>query len=145
MAEESKASGADEREERGSADVEQPVTAPDGGRLFAVEGNDTSGYVGVSPEYRNYANEADRPILTDAERERLHEVGLGTDEEMTQPAQTIPYSTEESEDTDEDATHSGSDKSEGSDKGASEAPKTATPVKATPVKSTGASQRGSGK
>lgn len=29
--------------------------------LFAVEGNDTSAYVGVSEEYRTYANETEKP------------------------------------------------------------------------------------
>jgi hypothetical protein len=32
------------------------------GREFAVEGNDLSGYVGVSPEYQNYANETEAPL-----------------------------------------------------------------------------------
>lgn len=30
-------------------------------RSFVVEGNDTSAYVGVSPEYANYANETEKP------------------------------------------------------------------------------------
>ena len=29
---------------------------------FAVEGNDTSGYVGVSPEYMTYASETEKPM-----------------------------------------------------------------------------------
>jgi len=45
------------------------------GRDFTIEGNDTSGYVGVDPEYRNYANETDRPYLTDEEREQLVATG----------------------------------------------------------------------
>lgn len=50
-------------------------------RNFTLEGNDTSGYVGVDPEYRNYANETDKPLLGDDERIRLAEVGLLTDDE----------------------------------------------------------------
>lgn len=34
----------------------------DEGRSFAVEGNDLSGYFGVSPEYMTYANDTDRPF-----------------------------------------------------------------------------------
>jgi hypothetical protein len=34
------------------------------GRDFAVEGNDTSAYVGVSPEYRTYASETDAPLFS---------------------------------------------------------------------------------
>lgn len=37
---------------------------------FHLEGNDDSGYVGVDPEYQNYANETDKPILT-AEDKKL--------------------------------------------------------------------------
>lgn len=41
---------ADERDRTGA-----PVT-------YAVEGNDTSGYIGVSPEYATYANETEAPL-----------------------------------------------------------------------------------
>lgn len=34
------------------------------GRDYTVEGNDTSGYIGVSPEYMTYANETEKPLLT---------------------------------------------------------------------------------
>lgn len=40
--------------------------SPDG-RDYRVEGNDTSGYIGVSPEYMTYANETEKPTLTDQE------------------------------------------------------------------------------
>lgn len=39
-------------------------------RSFAVEGNDVSGYVGVSPEYQNYAEETHAPIAADEGIER---------------------------------------------------------------------------
>ena len=39
--------------------------AQNDGRDFAVEGNDLSGYVGVSPEYMNYANETEAPLRGD--------------------------------------------------------------------------------
>jgi len=32
------------------------------GRVMAVEGNDLSGYIGVSPEYMTYANETEAPL-----------------------------------------------------------------------------------
>jgi hypothetical protein len=34
-------------------------------RDVAVEDNDTSGYVGVSPEYQTYANETEKPLAAD--------------------------------------------------------------------------------
>lgn len=45
--------------------------APHDGEVnqYAVEGNDLSGYVGVSPEYATYANETEKPSLTDEEAE----------------------------------------------------------------------------
>ena len=45
-----------------------PAHVLDGGRDFRVEGNDVSGYLGVDPEYMTYANETERPHLTDQER-----------------------------------------------------------------------------
>lgn len=36
----------------------------DEGRSFTIPGNDTSGFVGVDPEYMNYASETDKPRLT---------------------------------------------------------------------------------
>lgn len=32
------------------------------GRTFLVEGNDVSGYIGVSPEYQNYASKTEAPL-----------------------------------------------------------------------------------
>lgn len=52
------------------------------GRSFAVQGNDISGYVGVSPEYRTYANEIDKPLMTETDYEQLKELGIHTDQEM---------------------------------------------------------------
>lgn len=45
-----------------------PQSVVDGGRDFRVEGNDVSGYLGVDPEYMTYANETEKPHLTDQER-----------------------------------------------------------------------------
>lgn len=42
------------------------MTFPEG-RDYRVEGNDTSGYIGVSPEYMTYANETEKPLLTSEE------------------------------------------------------------------------------
>jgi hypothetical protein len=52
------------------------------GRSFAVQGNDTSGYVGVSPEYRTYGNDIDKPLMTEADYAQLKELGIHTDQEM---------------------------------------------------------------
>lgn len=64
----------------------QPVDEPveQDGRSFTIEGNDTSGYVGVDPEYRNYANETDKPILSDATVEHMKEHGHLTDDEAVE-------------------------------------------------------------
>lgn len=43
------------------------------GRDFAVEGNDTRAYVGADPEYRNYANETERPSFAPQGPEREFE------------------------------------------------------------------------
>lgn len=65
------------------------------GRNFAVEDNDTSNYVGVSPEYMTYANEYDAPLEADGGVEAVAEAKfknpdnypLGTLESRT-PGQT---------------------------------------------------------
>lgn len=51
-------------------------------RVFALEDNDLSGYVGVSPEYRTYANETDKPMLSDDEKAFMKDRGLLTDVEL---------------------------------------------------------------
>lgn len=45
--------------------VEEPVIE---GRDYRVEGNDVGGYLGVSPEYMTYANDTEKPLLTDQEK-----------------------------------------------------------------------------
>lgn len=40
---------------------------------YAVEGNDTSAYVGVSAEYMTYANETDRPFRAESGTEKVRE------------------------------------------------------------------------
>lgn len=66
-----------------------PKTTPDGtpvvrtiGRDFRVEGNDVDGYIGVSAEYRTYANETEKPYVTDGEVEAMLASGQLTDAEM---------------------------------------------------------------
>lgn len=50
-------------------DLEQRYAAEKGeeseGRDFAVEGNDLSGYRGVSPEYATYSNDTDKPLASE--------------------------------------------------------------------------------
>jgi hypothetical protein len=58
------------------------------GRDFRVEGNDVDGYIGVSPEYRGYANETDKPYVTDEDIALLEKGGVPTDVE----ALTLKYS-----------------------------------------------------
>lgn len=53
-----------ERDSESVVVVEEVVTD---GRDYRVEGNDVSGYIGVSPEYMTYANETERPLLTSQE------------------------------------------------------------------------------
>lgn len=45
---------------------EEVVVTP-GPRVMVVPGNDLTGYLGVSPEYMNYANPTEKPILTEEE------------------------------------------------------------------------------
>jgi len=45
---------------------------------YALEDNDTSAYVGVSPEYMNYANETEKPLRADGgPQQRAEEEALG--------------------------------------------------------------------
>lgn len=48
---------------------------PVSGRDFTVEGNDMLGYVGVSPEYRNYANDTEKPYIAPGELAVIHQGG----------------------------------------------------------------------
>lgn len=85
----------------------QPVDEPveQDGRSFAIEGNDTSGYVGVDPEYRNYANETDRPILSDETVEHMKEHGHLTDDEAVEQGRGLWAPTSgEGDSTEEPAT-----------------------------------------
>lgn len=50
------------------ADERLEYEHPEGARDYRVEGNDPRDYIGVDPEYQTYANEYDKPILTDNER-----------------------------------------------------------------------------
>jgi hypothetical protein len=45
----------------------EPAHLAYGGKDYRLPGNDVSGYIGVSPEYMNYANEYDKPGNTDYE------------------------------------------------------------------------------
>lgn len=55
--------------------------APQDGRDYTVEGNELDGYVGVSPEYMNYANETEKPeiVISDDEDDRSLESELIAD------------------------------------------------------------------
>lgn len=73
-----------------------------GGRDFRVEGNDVSGYIGVDPEYQTYANEHDKPLLTDVERFNLtdqydHLIGNADDEVEAAEGDEAAESAEETE------------------------------------------------
>lgn len=52
------------------------------GRDFRVEGNNVDGYVGVSPEYRTYANDTEKPYTTDGDVEIFLASGTLTDVEV---------------------------------------------------------------
>lgn len=77
-------------EKSGAKQGEQELT-PEGtpvvrtiGRDFRVEDNDVDGYIGVNAEYRTYANETERPYITDEDVEVLTRTGQLTDvESMT--------------------------------------------------------------
>lgn len=52
---------------------------------YAVEGNDTSQYIGVSPEYMTYANETEKPLAAEhgAEKVALEELQAAASTEIT--------------------------------------------------------------
>jgi hypothetical protein len=105
---------------------------------MSVEGNNNSGYIGVDPIYQNYANETERPYVTDDEKKLLIDHGYATDEEIRyglRPGQTLDEKIKEEDEArkvaESDSDSSDSDK----DKGASDK-KSTTPVKSAPVKAT---------
>lgn len=56
----------DEKTEEQRAAEEHAAAYP-GPRVMVVEGNDLSGFLGVAPEYMNYATPAGKPYLTEEE------------------------------------------------------------------------------
>lgn len=78
-----------------------PQHVLDGGRDYRVEGNDTSGYIGVDPEYMTYANETEKPHLTDEERydytDQFSHLEGNMDEEETADEETSPSESSENE------------------------------------------------
>lgn len=81
-------------------------------RNFAVEGNDLSGYIGVSPEYMTYADETQMPY--------------STDEEVLSPAEQLMFE-EDDEDDESDEKSSTTQKSTASEQPKTEAkPSTST-------------------
>lgn len=75
------------------------------GRTFQVAGNDTSGYIGVSPEYRGYADDTHKPINTMSELQLLANAGIPTDDELVSrqvPGTAAGLVEVEDDDTDED-------------------------------------------
>jgi hypothetical protein len=86
---------------------EQPKETADGtrvvrteGRDFRVEGNVVDGYIGVSPEYRTYAQETEKPLLSDEDVELLMRSDTPTDvERLTmQSAGLVETAPDEEED-----------------------------------------------
>lgn len=61
---------------------------------YHIEGNDDSGYVGVGLEYQNYANETEKPYLTEQDEKALKlvepdtEFVKGSDDKASQGAPT---------------------------------------------------------
>lgn len=61
-------------------------------RVFAVEGNDLSGYVGVAPEYMTYANSTEAPAVADGGagavfEKRLRSAPAGVVGEVSKPVE----------------------------------------------------------
>jgi hypothetical protein len=73
------------------------------GRDFRVEGNDVDGYIGVSPEYRTYANPTDKPYLTQGDVDLLVRSGLPTDVEAMTLANAQGQPIKDDEDESDDA------------------------------------------
>jgi hypothetical protein len=70
-----------------TADVEPPEPEDEvEARRYAVEGNKTSNYFGVSPEYQTYANETEKPMRAQGGPEaELEKLQLGEAEEQDSP------------------------------------------------------------
>lgn len=72
------------------------------GRDFTVEGNDTSGYVGVDPIYQNYANETEAPMKADEGAEAtVFEQAASEGDIVVAVAEEIGSDSKASRDTDE--------------------------------------------
>lgn len=87
---------------------EQPETTEDGtrvvrtvGRDFRVEGNVVDGYIGVDAEYRTYANETEKPLLSDEDVDFLEKTDTPTDVELLTMRYSEPPKSEDAELTDE--------------------------------------------
>lgn len=111
----------------------QPKTSENGtrvvrteGRDFRVEGNVVDGYIGVDPEYRTYAQQTDKPLLSEEDVEFLERTGTMTDvERLTMQNASGAASAFESE----------ASESEVSDEGKSDALKSSTVKAPAPTKS----------
>lgn len=106
----------EERQEKGNASDRVLTTADsyeasadEGGRDFRVEGNETDGYVGVSPEYQTYANDTEAPLESDEDSAEQKVFDHYIDNYDTSPV--IPSSTSyrQAEGDEEDDEPSGSD------------------------------------
>lgn len=67
-----------------AGDVDDDVADAVFAAPYEVEGNDTSNFRGVSPEYRTYASEVDSPLdwdgsVPDNSQEKLDALGVDTD------------------------------------------------------------------
>ncbi len=105
------------------------------GRDFRVEGNNVDGYVGVSPEYRTYANDTEKPYTTDEDVKIFLASGTLTDVEVMTAQNAAASPRPESDDEDDDEEEK-DDKSGDSTPAAPAAP--AAPV--APTQATGGRQ-----
>ncbi len=95
------------------------------GRDFRVEGNDVSGYVGVDSEYRTYANESDRPYITDEDVDLLEKSGQPTDVELL----TVQYGQKPDEKSSEKSDDEDDEKKDEESKAPAAKASTSTPAK----------------
>jgi hypothetical protein len=101
---------AEEKADKAPENITGDWLGDDEARNFGVEGNDLSGYIGVSPEYMTYADDTHKPY--------------STDEEVLPPAEQLMFAEDGADATEAD------DKSSDADSKKEEPKKTAAPSSA---------------
>jgi hypothetical protein len=82
---------------------DQPENTPAGS--YRVAGNDVSGYLGVDNEYMNYADETQKPSLTEEEQYLFLPAPVDEEDESVEGYGPVTDEEKSAESDDEDAEH----------------------------------------